>query len=147
MKQFLPGLVAVLALATLMPAAMARPLVPAERRVRPFTAELPACADPGVLDTITSRFQQKESLYWNSALEIRDYDRVREYAFRRNGLDYIPRRYCSARARLNNDKLYQVTYWVGERLGIIGWSYGVEWCVQGLDRNNAFAPGCRAARP
>ena len=127
-------------------AAAARPLVPAEQRYRPFTADLPACDDPGVLGTITSRFQQKESEYWNSALEIKLFDRVHESGFRSNGLDYIPRRYCTARALLNNDKRHYVTYWVGERTGIIGWSYGVEWCVQGLDRNNAYAPACRAAR-
>ena len=146
MKRLLPGCAALLALASLVPLAHARPLVPAEQRYRPFTADLPACDDPGVLDTIISRFQQKESGYWNSALEIKLFDHIHESGFRSNGLDYIPRRYCTARALLNNDRLHHVTYWVGERTGIIGWSYGVEWCVQGLDRNNAYAPACRAAR-
>ena len=30
---------------------------------------------------------------------------------------------------------------------MIGWGYGVEWCVHGLDRNHAFAPNCKMARP
>ena len=128
-------------------AASARPLVPAEKRYSPFTANLPLCDDKDVLDKIADRFQQKESLYWKSALEIKGFDHAREYAFRRNGLDYIPRRYCTARATLNNDKRHEVTYWIGENLGIIGWGYGVEWCVSGLDRNKAFAPDCREARP
>lgn len=125
---------------------LARPLVPAEKRYRPFTANLPACDDKGVLDRITDRFQQKESLYWKSTLEIVAFDKVRESGFRTNGLDYIPRRYCEARATLNDRKLHHVTYWIGENLGIIGYGYGVEWCVGGLDRNNAFAPACREAR-
>lgn len=126
--------------------ALARPLVPAEKRIRPFTADLPKCDDKGVLDRIADRFQQKESLYWKSTLEIKGFDHVGESGFRSNGLDYIPRRYCTARATLNDARRHQVTYWIGENLGIIGYGYGVEWCVNGLDRNNAFAPACRAAR-
>ncbi len=30
---------------------------------------------------------------------------------------------------------------------MIGWGYGVEWCVVGLDRNLAYAPACSALRP
>jgi hypothetical protein len=30
---------------------------------------------------------------------------------------------------------------------VIGSEYGVEWCVAGLDRNWAYNPACRAARP
>ena len=147
MKQTVAGLLSLAILACCGIAATARPLVPAEQRVRPFTADLPACDNAGVLGTITSHFAQKESLYWNSKLEIAAYDHIRESGFRSNGKDYIPRRYCIARATLNNDRKHAVTYWIGERTGIIGWSHGVEWCIAGLDRNNAFAPGCRAARP
>lgn len=124
----------------------ARPVTPAEKRISPFSADLPACGDSGVLGTISSRFQQKEYWFWKSPLEIVGYDRVRESGFRTNGADFIPRRYCTARASLNNRRKHEVVYWIGERLGIIGASYGVEWCVIGLDRNDAFAPNCREAR-
>ena len=127
-------------------AASARPLVPAEKRYRPFTADLPPCDSPDVLGLIASRFQQKESEYWNSALEIKDFDRVHESGLRTNGKDYIPRRYCTARAGLSDFKHRPVVYTVIERAGIIGFSWGVEWCVDGLDRNNAYAPACRAER-
>ena len=152
MKLRFSGFAVLVALASVASAGLAsavaaRPLVPAEQRYRPFTADLPACDDHGVLDTIISRFRQKESGYWKSALEIKQFDHMHEYGFRTTGLDYIPRRYCTARVLLNNDKLHGVVYWVGERTGIIGWTYGVEWCVQGLDRNLAFAPDCREARP
>ena len=30
---------------------------------------------------------------------------------------------------------------------MIGWGYGVEWCVVGLDRNLAYAPACSVLRP
>ncbi|MGD0641197.1 MAG: hypothetical protein ABSC22_10660 [Roseiarcus sp.] len=120
---------------------------PAEQRYSPFSGDIPSCDDPGVLSTITSRFAQKESEYWNSALEIEGYDRIREIGFRSNGAGYIPRRYCVARAQMNDLEPRAVIYTVQQNLGVIGWGYGVEWCVVGLDRNLAYAPGCQAARP
>jgi hypothetical protein len=125
----------------------ARPLMPAEQRVVPYTGNLPACNDPGVLGTITSRFSSKESEYWASGLQIASFDQIGEAGYRTNGPDFIPRRYCAARALLNDGRMHQVTYWIGENLGMIGIGYGVEWCVAGLDRNWAYAPNCRAARP
>jgi hypothetical protein len=120
---------------------------PAEQRYSPYSASLPTCDDPGVLSRISDRFQQKEAEYWNSTLQIGGYDRIREIGFRANGLGYIPRRYCLARAQGSDLKRHAVIYAIGEDLGIIGWGYGVEWCVVGLDRNLAYAPGCQAVRP
>ena len=127
--------------------ASARPIVPAERRYSPYTGELPACDDPGVLDRIRDRFHQKEAEYWDSSLEIVSYDHVAQIGLRTNGRDYIPRRYCRARAYVNDNRKREVIYWIGEDLGMIGWGYGVEWCVVGLDRNWAYGPACRAAYP
>ena len=43
----------------------------------------------------------------------------------------------------------KVDYSVRESTGMIGASWGVEFCVQGLDRNlaYAYATACRMARP
>jgi len=120
---------------------------PAEQRYVPYAAELPDCDDAGVLSRISDRFAQKESEYWGSTLQIGGYDRIRQIGFRANGLGYIPRRYCVARAELSDGRRHNVIYAIGENLGIVGWSYGVEWCVVGLDRNLAYAPGCSAVRP
>jgi hypothetical protein len=122
-------------------------VVPAEDRYAAYTANLPACDDPDVLNRIHDRFREKESEYWASSLQIAAYDRIREFSFRGNGLDYIPRRYCVARALLNDNHEHTVIYDIGEDLGMIGWGYGVEWCVVGLDRNLAFAPACTGLRP
>jgi hypothetical protein len=124
-----------------------RIVVPAERRYSAYSGVLPPCEDGGVLGKISSRFNQKEAEYWNSALVIDHYDRVRELSLRGNGLDYIPRRYCIARAYLNDNREHTVIYQIQESLGMIGWGYGVEWCVIGLDRNFAYAPACRVLRP
>ncbi len=127
--------------------AAARPLVPAEDRYIPYTGHLPACDDPAVFERIQSRFYARESEFWKSGLAIVGFDQVREIGFRSNGLDYIPRRYCVARAFMNDANLREVSYSVDEDLGIIGFGFDVEWCVSGLDRLNAFAPGCKMARP
>jgi hypothetical protein len=122
-------------------------VTPAQQRYIPYSAKLPACDDPGVLSRISDRFAQKESGYWNSNLQIGGYDRIREIGLRANGLGYIPRRYCVARIESSDRRPHAVLYSIGEDLGIIGWDYGVEWCVVGLDHNLAYAPGCSAARP
>lgn len=127
--------------------ALARPVVPAEKRYYDYAGKLPACDDPGVLDRIKDRFSQTESEYWSTSLEIVSYDRVKLVAGRPWGLDHIPRNFCSARALLNDKSYHEVSYSVAEDLGIIGFGYGVQWCVQGLDRNLAYAPNCLMARP
>ncbi|QXX76338.1 hypothetical protein [Methylovirgula sp. HY1] len=128
-------------------AALARPIVPAERRYDYYWAQLPSCADPRVLSRIQSRFYQRESEFWKSGLAILGFDRIREIGLRTNGLDYIPRRYCMAQALMNNRSGPTVSYSIVEDMGIIGWGFGVDWCVAGLDRNYADAPNCKMVRP
>ena len=99
------------------------------------------------LGAIASRFAQKESAFWNSSLTILDFERVRQTAFRPWASDTIPRRFCSAVALVSDGRKRLVHYWIGEDTGFIGASWGVEWCVVGLDRNWAYNPGCKMARP
>ena len=99
------------------------------------------------LGTITHQFWEKESTFWNSGLQITAYGQVHETAFRPWQSDNIPRRYCSAEAMLSDGKVRAVHYSIIEDGGFAGYDQGVEWCVVGLDRNWAFSPNCRAARP
>jgi hypothetical protein len=122
-------------------------ITPAENRWAPFSSSLRTCDDPGVLSWITSAFSGKESEYWNSSLQISGYDRIREIGFRANGVAYIPRRYCAARATLNDGRTHLVIYQVQAELAFSSFGEGVEWCVVGLDRNLAYAPSCSALRP
>jgi hypothetical protein len=115
-----------------------------------YDAVVPACEDPAVLDKITARFAEKERRFWQSNLQIVGFERIRETAFRpwaRGAPDAIPRRYCSGMALVSDTRPRPIHYWIGEDTGWIGASWGVEWCVIGLDRNWAFNPGCRMARP
>jgi hypothetical protein len=127
--------------------ALARPVVPAEKRYYDYDGDLPVCGDAGVLSTISSRFARKESEYWNTSLEIVSFDRVKLLAARPWGADHIPRNFCTARALLNDNSYHDVSYSVAQDLGMIGYGTGVEWCLSGLDRDLAYAPSCQLARP
>jgi hypothetical protein len=148
MRRFLPALL--LGLAAILPLAGApgaREVTPAEKRVIPYTADLPLCGDPGVLAMVSNQFAEKEAQFWSSNLTIVEYERIQPLAFKPWGLDTIPRRYCTATATLSNSRRHRVDYSVREDLDFLGNGWGVEFCVQGLDRNWAFAPACRMARP
>lgn len=110
-----------------------------------YDGNLPPCES--ALGEISSRFADKESTFWNSALSITGYDRVHEIAYRPWQSDNIPRRYCSATALISDGKPRIVNYSIIEDGGIAGFGTGVEFCVVGLDRNWAYNPNCRAARP
>jgi hypothetical protein len=99
------------------------------------------------LGTITSQFQEKESTFWNSSLKITAYGRIHETAYRPWQSDNIPRRYCSGDVMLSDGKLRAVHYSIIEDGGFAAYDEGVEWCVTGLDRNWAYNPGCRSAKP
>jgi hypothetical protein len=139
--------VAVFAAGASLGSAAARPLVPAERRYLPYDDAVPACDDPAVFERIQGRFHDREAEFWNTGLEIVGFIEVKEIGYKTNGLDYIPRRYCIAQAYLNDERPHRVSYSINEDLGIIGYGFGVEWCVAGLDRNDAYAPNCKMARP
>ena len=99
------------------------------------------------LGTITNQFWEKESTFWNSNLRITAYGQVRETAMRPWQSDNIPRRYCSAEAMISDGKMRTVHYSIIEDGGFAGYGQGVEWCVTGLDRDWAYNPNCKAARP
>ncbi|MBN9062862.1 MAG: hypothetical protein BGP06_11140 [Rhizobiales bacterium 65-9] len=127
--------------------ASAREVIPAEQRNPSWSAALPACEDPSVIGQVQSGFASRESSYWQSNLAIAGVDHVRTIAFRPWGADYIPRRYCVARAYMSDGRLRTVSYNIIERAGPIGLTWGVEWCVSGLDRLFYYAPDCKMARP
>jgi hypothetical protein len=110
-----------------------------------YDGVVPAC--DAALDEIASRFALKEGRFWNSSLQILDFEKVREIAFSPWAAGTIPRRFCSAVATVSDGRKHRVNYWIGEDTGMIGASWGVEWCVVGLDRNGAFNPACKMARP
>jgi len=112
-----------------------------------YSADVPLCNEAGPLDRIQSHFHTKESRFWKSDLRIVDFANVREIAFRPWAPGAIPRRFCRAEALVSDGVKRPVYYSIVEDGGLIGMTYGVEWCVVGLDRNWAYNPACKEARP
>lgn len=112
-----------------------------------YEAKVPLCEDSWVAGKIAGRFAEKESRFWNSALQIVGIEGVREIAFRPGHYALIPRRFCKGTALINDGTRHAIYYGIGEDTGWLGITWGVEWCVVGLDRNWAYNPACKAARP
>jgi hypothetical protein len=112
-----------------------------------YSANVPLCEESGPLSTIRSRFGTKEGRFWNSDLSIVDFANVRELAFRPWAPGAIPRRFCRAEALISDGVKRPVYYSIIEDAGLIGMTYGVEWCVVGLDRNWSYNPACKMAKP
>ena len=120
---------------------------PAEEREFPYDANIPGCQHPDVLSTVSNKFAEKEDQYWASRLTIVGFENIQRTAWRPWGLDYVPRRFCTAVATVSDGRKRKIDYSVRESLGPFGATWGVEFCVQGLDRNWAYSPACLAARP
>jgi hypothetical protein len=112
-----------------------------------YDAIVPLCGEPGALNMIQAHFAEKESQYWASELKIVGFENVREIAWRPWVEGTIPRRFCRATVLVSDGVKRSVSYSIGEDTGFLGMGYGVEWCVAGLDRNWAYNPSCRMARP
>ena len=111
-----------------------------------YESKVPLCGEHGPLDKIRSRLRRQRSIS-NSDLEIVSFEKIREIAWEPWISGTIPRRFCEANVLLNDSKWHQIYYSIAEDTGMLGFGYGVEWCVVGLDRNWAYNPRCRWARP
>ena len=112
-----------------------------------YDSALPPCDEPAALNTIQRRFATKESRFWASDLHIVEFDRIRETAYHPWADSTIPRRFCSGRVLVSDGRWRAVHYSIIEDGGMIGWNWGVQWCVVGVDRNWAYNPQCKMARP
>lgn len=121
----------------------------AEERAAGWSGDLPACDDRLVLSRIASRFDSRESRFWDSGIRLTELAQPRQIALRPWGESYIPRRFCSARAMLTSEAgthHSRVDYIIVAGRGFFG-HWGVEWCVADLVRHQHAGPDCRAFRP
>ncbi|MGQ3672839.1 hypothetical protein ACT6QG_10625 [Xanthobacter sp. TB0136] len=112
-----------------------------------YSANIPQCNDTSALQMIADRFAQTERRFWSSSLAITEFGPVKEIAFRPWGENYVPRRYCTGTIQTNDARKRTIYYSIVEDGGFAGFSWGVQWCIVGLDRNYAYAPSCKMARP
>jgi len=112
-----------------------------------YFRDMPACDFRPALDRIIGNFLTKETRFWNSELKIVGIENIRETAVLAWAAQSIPRRFCSGTALMNDGVRHPIYFSIGEDTGMIGMDFGVNFCVVGLDRNWAYGPACRAARP
>ena len=108
---------------------------------------MPACDYRPALDRIIGDFGLKEARFWKSELQIVGIENIRETAVLPWAAQSIPRRFCSGTALISDGMRHPIYYSIAEDSGMIGMDWGVNSCVVGLDRNWAYGPACRAARP
>ena len=108
---------------------------------------LPPCNYRAALDRIIGDFQIKEARFWNSRLQIVGIENIQQTALLPWAAQSIPHRFCSGTAVINDGARHAIFYSIVEDTGMIGIDWGVNFCVVGLDRNFAYGPACRAARP
>jgi len=112
-----------------------------------YSRDMPACDYAPALDEIIANFQTKEARFWNSELKIVGIEDIRQSAYLPWAAQSIPRRFCSGTALINDGARHAIYYSIASGTGMIGAGWGVNFCVVGLDRNWAYNPACRAARP
>ena len=112
-----------------------------------YDRDVPACDYPGALDRIIANFHTKEYRFWNSQLRIVGVENIHETAWLPWAAQSIPRRFCSGTAVINDGARHALYYSIAEDTDLIGQGWGVNFCVDGLDRNDAYSPNCRAAKP
>lgn len=112
-----------------------------------YDADVPLCDENGPQRLIQQRFGTKERRFWTSELEIVGFEKIQELAFQPWANSSIPRRFCKAVALVSDGVKRPIYYSIIEDGGLFGAAYGVEWCVVGLDRNWAYNPRCKTARP
>jgi hypothetical protein len=108
---------------------------------------MPGCDHPAALDRIIANFRTTEGRFWNSQLQIVGIENIRETAVLPWAAQSIPRRFCSGTAMVTDGVKHPIYYSIAEDTGVIGLDWGVEFCVVGFDREWAYGPECRAARP
>lgn len=108
---------------------------------------LPLCNSRGIFGAISSAFHDKESEYWNSDLRLVSFAEPIEVGYRTWGPEFFPRRFCIARAQVSDGAIHDIHYAIIHKAGTLGIAHRVEFCVDGLDRNLAYAPGCKMAGP
>jgi hypothetical protein len=112
-----------------------------------YDRDIPMCDAHGPLDRIIANFRTKEFRFWNSELRIVGFENISEIGDLPWGAQSIPRRFCRGTAVTNDGAKRQIYFSIAEDTGMIGMDWGVNFCVVGLDRNLAYGPSCRAARP
>ncbi|WP_208983810.1 hypothetical protein [Pannonibacter carbonis] len=128
--------------------ALALPVQAQEQVYFSSTAEprLPACDSPAVQSAVAGRVASADALYY-AGRTITVIDRIAEVAYKANGISPLARRFCTGIATLSDGSRHTVHYALVEHGSFVGMSWGVDACLNGLDRWHVRDASCRTVRP
>ncbi len=107
-----------------------------------------ACADPGVLRFITSRFEYKAANYIHRDLSIYEIGRMRlsRYEPFNQYMSSVQREYCLAYATLTDGSRRPLVYLIETPFGFAGIGRSIEFCIPGLDPWYVYGAACASLR-
>lgn len=112
-----------------------------------FDGAVPECDWGAAQAVIQMKFAQKEAIFWASSQRVEQIEAVSQIALAPWGSQHTPRRYCTGTALMADGARRKISFWIAEDTGPFGLLPGVGYCVHGLDRNQAYSPDCKMARP
>ncbi|MXN63390.1 cytoplasmic protein [Stappia sp. GBMRC 2046] len=107
---------------------------------------IPNCLNASVQRAVTRRVARAYPGYYDGR-KIANLDGVVETAYQIDNPSPLARRYCEGHATLSDGNIHRVYFKVVERQGFVGVSWGVEACLDGLDRWRVYDGYCRTVRP
>lgn len=104
----------------------------------------PDCGDPGVVEKVKNRFNSSER--YGALAHIESIEFLSERAIENFGPSPIFRRYCQGRAHLADGRQRTVHYLIEDNMGLAGFGWNVEFCLDGHDPWRVYDGGCRVLR-
>lgn len=111
----------------------------------PGDETVPLCSSERVVKAARKFLKRAHPIY--RALEVTALDHVHEVTDRRFNPSPLVRRYCRARATLENGKHTTAHFFIEEDSGFVGISWSVSVCLDGYDPWRVYDGRCRVARP
>ncbi|MDR3375410.1 MAG: hypothetical protein P4L98_16925 [Ancalomicrobiaceae bacterium] len=107
---------------------------------------VPKCEEGVVLDTIRSKFGTADAGVLHKGLAIGGVDKIHQAYAGQNDPSPRLRRYCEARAELNDGKHAALYYLVEQTAGFVGVTWNVEFCLIGLEPWRVHDGRCHTVR-
>lgn len=128
--------------------ALGAPAVASERVYFATTAEprLPSCDSVSVQSAVAGHIASADTLYYGGRT-ITAIDRIAEVAYKADGISPVARRYCAGVATLTDGSRHSLHYALVEYGSFTGLTWGVDACLDDLDRWRVHDGICRTVRP
>lgn len=124
------------------------PVSASERVYFATTAEprLPSCDSSSVQSAVAGHIASADTLYYGGRT-ITGIDRIAEVAYKADGVSPVARRYCAGVATLSDGSRHSLHYALVEYGSFSGLTWGVDACLDDLDRWRVHDGICRTVRP